>query len=677
MLATCRSKNLILKGKKGCFNQPHTSVQIMELVTYGWIGGAILAPTISAICIVVLFLFNVYKNSWKNVDHFLVGLTVQEIVSSILCFALSILNLLHNRNEQLCGLITGLWFAIRMLQLVTLTSLAVDRALILKWPYQYRFSIRSLQIKSHLIFISLCCSTIALFAYSSRLDQNTIQNLINDLPASPSISSNLAYFDLFSNPLFGAGASNSDTLGLTTSSLESTTPLYNQESIRNNLIQNRSASSNDRLALPLRSPNQDQTSFLNSQSIYSSSTSHLSSSLPPPFSSTSLPAPTLSMNHNLLYKQFSVCSLHPLFWQRTFNIVLLGLFALLSLITVFCFIYVDCTRRCNEKRKLITQTNYLSTSSNYLNNLNKPQHKLTGISILDSHHHNEFNSSRYQLNSQLKANHHHNQMLKSTSNLVQIVNNVSPGNTNTTTTTCASNEATASHQTSSSASNHKSLHQAASLSTIALGDELMQNEKQYDKLNQFNDQTNDSMSALMIDHDLTRSTDALASFRKDKNYDRKSKLLSKSQPSLLHNLHASDSFEKKNSNLSVYSFDIDLSKKQRRLQRTEFRSIANQYKYSNQLKQQFKQNRLPVRSSSMITQNNLQLDENEPFSMQSREDLFSRKYLRDHYKICDLRWSSVVTCTSLCYAVNHAPTIVSFFFFSILLALDDYLGLIH
>lgn len=643
----------------------------MELVIYGWIGSSILAPLITAICIVVLFLFNVYKSVWRNVDHFLVCLTVQEIVSSILCFALSILNLLHNRNEQLCGLITGLWFAIRMLQLVTLTSLAIDRALILKWPYQYRFSVRSLQIKSHLIFVSLCCSSIAIFAYSARLDQVSIQNVINELPSTPSsISSNLAYFDLFSNPLFGGAVDTSPP------SVDVTTPLpldslisnhfnqmnhsdqvnhsnqmnqWNSSSISEKIsVQN--SRSNDRLALPL--VNDIQSSPL----IQSYSTSHLSSSLPPPLSQsqTQLPLSTVSMKfgqNSLLFKQFSVCSLHPLFWQRTFNIILLGLFGVLSIVTLFCFIYVDCTRRCNQKRKLIAQSTYLSSSSNYLN-----KHKLTGVSVLDSHrsaptHESFINNSRYLSNHQLI-----NKIPLNAKSGNNQLNNSSPGNTNTTTTTCASDNL---HQTSS---NHKSLNGAASLSTIALGDDHQTNDK-YDQT------TGESMSALCsMDHDLTRSTDALASC---KETDKKSKmhLLSKSQPSLLHNTITNQShkhlasLEKKGSNLSVYSsFDLmELNKQRGRRARSD--AFGNQMKYSNQL--QFK-TRLPVRSSSMYTtHNNQQLDnDNEPFNMQSREDLFSRKYLRDHYKICDLRWSSVVTCTSLCYAVNHAPTMVCLFFYS-------------
>ena len=677
----------------------------MELVTYGWIGACVVAPTISAVCVVVLFLFNVYKGQWKNVDHFLVGLTVQEIISSVLCFALSILNLLHNRNEQLCGLITGLWFAIRALQLVTLTSLAIDRALILKWPYQYRFSVRSLQITSHLVFVSFCCSSIALFAYSSRLDQPTIQSIINDLPSSGGVSSNLAYFDLFSNPLFGNDRY-ADKFGdrhagdPATAGLDLTTPLssLNREVGRRNysLIHNRA---NDRLALPLRSAaNADgqsafSSSLLNSspQSVYSSSTSHLSSSIPPPLtSSTNVPSSTVSMNlagqqHAPLYRQqFSVCSLHPLFWQRTFNLAILALFVVLSIITVLCFIYVDCTRRCNQKRRLISHTNYyLSSSSNYLN-----KHKLTGVSILDgTHEFGNANSSRYQLKStpsQLVS--------KSTSNLVQAVSNGnSPGNTNTTTTTCASdnphlanlhhshsghsNHSQHSPNQSASPNNRSSLQPAASLSTIALGDELVQNHHS-DKLSHPYDQAGDSMSALcsMIDHDLARSTDALAS--KDVSSkelarglkDKRSKmhLLSKSQPSLLHNLQTKDSLDKKGSNLSVYSFDAELNdRKRRRRPRSDAKlnplanQLSNQLKYSNQLALK---SRLPMRSSSMITQNNQHLDEHEPFSMQSREDLFSRKYLRDHYKICDLRWSSVVTITSLCYAVNQAPTMVSLAF---------------
>lgn len=354
---------------------------------------------------------------------------------------------------------------------------------------------------------------------------------------------------------------------------------------------------------------------------------------------------------------------------------------------------------------MISHTNYyLSSSSNYLNgnnlsnnlaNLNN-KHKLTGVSILDGPHEFGNPNSRYQLKStpsQLARGELVGSQLvsKSTSNLVQAVGN-SPGNTNTTTTTCASenqaNRSHSGHSPNQSSSHHRSSLQAAtSLSTIALGEKQNHSDKVSDKLsdklrdnlrdnlNAPYDQAGDSMSALcsMIDHDLARSTDALASkdvpkargLRDNFMKDKKSKmhLLSKSQPSLLANLQTRDSLDKKGSQLSVYSFDLD-AKKQRRRPRSDAKlnplagQLSGQLKYSAHV--QLK-SRLPMRSSSMITQNHQPLDD-EPFSMQSREDLFSRKYLRDHYKICDLRWGSVVTITSLCYAVNQAPTMVSFAF---------------
>lgn len=654
----------------------------MELVTYGWIISCILAPLISAICIVVLFLFNVYKGHWRNVDHFLIGLTVQEILSAILCFSLSILNLLHNRNEQLCGLITSLWFAIRILQLATLTSLAIDRLLILKWPYKYRFTVRSFQIKIHLVVLSLCCSSVAVFAYLARLDQTAIQTIINDLPTSSnSLTPNLAYFDLITNPLFGSNSTFNNFIASTTlnSNLDLTTPL--------SLNGNDTGRANDKLALPLKLTNNNyQSSFLSSASLSSSlinsqqhsspiysSTSHIASSLPPPSiaSSTNLPSSTISMSqHNLFNKQFSVCSLHPLFWQRTFNIILLGLFALLTLVTIICFIYVDCVRRCSQKCRLIKHANYLSTSSSYLN---KNKNKLTGVSILNNANVYDFN--RFSNNQLIKTAANNQLISRSSNNLIQRMNS-SPGNT-TTTTTCTSDNTHLNNQHSSN--NKSSLNAATSLSTIAIGDsDLANGQNANDRLNQY-DQTNDSLSALCsIDNDLTRSTDALAS--KDFKNDKKSKmnLLSKSQPSLLHNLQdgQKDSSLYK-SNMSVCSFDVELKKKRQASRSNDLNSqklnlinnqITNQFKYSNHHlhhhhnHNQFK-NRLPVRSSSMITQINHHLiDDNEPFSMQSREDLFSWKYLRDHYKVCDLRWSSVVTCTSLCYSVNHLPTMVSFGF---------------
>ncbi|RWS10177.1 hypothetical protein B4U79_13950 [Dinothrombium tinctorium] len=152
----------------------------MEQLMYSWLSCCAIAPSVAALSVWVLFMFHIYRRHWTNVDLFLFVLTCQEILSSICAFAYSVVNVIRSQNDTSCNFVVWGITTVRVFQLSTLASLAIDRALILKWPYKYRFTVRQNQIKYHLavlgcmsalvgtaaiIYGALILATILSFAY--------------------------------------------------------------------------------------------------------------------------------------------------------------------------------------------------------------------------------------------------------------------------------------------------------------------------------------------------------------------------------------------------------------------------------------------------------------------------------------------------------------------------------
>jgi hypothetical protein len=77
------------------------------------------------------------------------------------------LELLHHHRTPLCAALISFWAAAHTLHAATLTSMAVDRAMTIRWSYKYRVSVRRTQIRYHVVVlavVSLLVGVATLFA---------------------------------------------------------------------------------------------------------------------------------------------------------------------------------------------------------------------------------------------------------------------------------------------------------------------------------------------------------------------------------------------------------------------------------------------------------------------------------------------------------------------------------
>lgn len=133
----------------------------MDLVASGWLAGCALAPTVAAISVWFAFIINCYRARWRNVDIFVFVVALQQVIAAFAIFAFAVLNVVRSRNgDRGCSVVTWAIAALRVFQVTTLTSLAIDRYLVLRWPYKYRFSVRSTQIKYHIVVLAVLSSMV-------------------------------------------------------------------------------------------------------------------------------------------------------------------------------------------------------------------------------------------------------------------------------------------------------------------------------------------------------------------------------------------------------------------------------------------------------------------------------------------------------------------------------------
>ena len=74
-----------------------------------------------------------------------------------------------DNHTPLCAVLICGWAAAHTLHAATLTSLAVDRAMTIRWPYKYRTSVRRTQLRYHVVVLtifSILVGVAALFANS-------------------------------------------------------------------------------------------------------------------------------------------------------------------------------------------------------------------------------------------------------------------------------------------------------------------------------------------------------------------------------------------------------------------------------------------------------------------------------------------------------------------------------
>ncbi|XP_013777005.1 uncharacterized protein LOC106461703, partial [Limulus polyphemus] len=141
----------------------------MEPVSYSWLAASACAPLVAVLSLWTVYIFHSYRRCWRTVDLFLLAIGTQELITAFFAFGFAVLSLVNPRAGPPCSFILWGLTATRTFQIATLASLVVDRALTIRWPYKYRFSVRRNQIRYHiavLAVISVFVGVAAVFARS-------------------------------------------------------------------------------------------------------------------------------------------------------------------------------------------------------------------------------------------------------------------------------------------------------------------------------------------------------------------------------------------------------------------------------------------------------------------------------------------------------------------------------
>lgn len=159
----------------------------MDGSTAVWLALTLAAPVTLVPEIALLRLIHSRRAGWHPLDVLIVSLLVGQLCCTLVTFGLSASTLLRNaglwpslqeeeREEQVsshhqqtpfCAALVSCWSAAHTLHAATLTSLAVDRAMTIRWPYKYRLSVRRTQVRYHVVvlaIVSLLVGVAGLFA---------------------------------------------------------------------------------------------------------------------------------------------------------------------------------------------------------------------------------------------------------------------------------------------------------------------------------------------------------------------------------------------------------------------------------------------------------------------------------------------------------------------------------
>lgn len=157
----------------------------MEDIVLSWLVLAAVSPLAGVFITWALFVCHTYRKKWRTLDLFLVGILVANLLTCILLFSYALLNLLAPdiTMPQVCALfIWGLTSA-RTVQVTILASMVVDRALTVRWPYRYRFSVRRNQVRYHLSVLGIIAIFVGVAAIFARApDLNVTPQQCSVLP---------------------------------------------------------------------------------------------------------------------------------------------------------------------------------------------------------------------------------------------------------------------------------------------------------------------------------------------------------------------------------------------------------------------------------------------------------------------------------------------------------------
>lgn len=141
----------------------------MESVSISWLVASAISPLVTVLALWTIYVFHTYRRRWRTVDLFLLTLTCTELLSSVLTFCFAILNLLQRGPALPCLLVRWGQVSTRTLQIAVLASMVVDRALTVRWPYRYRFSVRRNQIRYHIAVLALVAALVGVAAVFAEM----------------------------------------------------------------------------------------------------------------------------------------------------------------------------------------------------------------------------------------------------------------------------------------------------------------------------------------------------------------------------------------------------------------------------------------------------------------------------------------------------------------------------
>lgn len=144
----------------------------MDPLEYSWLAIAAAAcPLTVAVAATSAYIQHTYRRTWGTVDLLVLAATIQGVLGAIFTLAVAIVTLVGPRLVPLCVPVVWGVTAVRTLHVLTLTSMAVDRALTVRWPYTYRASVRTNQVRYHisvLAVIAVFVGVAAIFARNSK-----------------------------------------------------------------------------------------------------------------------------------------------------------------------------------------------------------------------------------------------------------------------------------------------------------------------------------------------------------------------------------------------------------------------------------------------------------------------------------------------------------------------------
>lgn len=161
------------------------STQAHLWITYGWLGVCALALVVVVLTIWATSIHYSSRKRWRTLDVLLAATLLQELPNALVVLVIGAIKsaFIHlprhlQSHGALCYFLVWGSTSIRFYQFAIVTSLIADRAMILRWPYQYRFTVRHSQIRFYLVGLAIVASlvgTYAIFGHQQYIDSLTKQ----------------------------------------------------------------------------------------------------------------------------------------------------------------------------------------------------------------------------------------------------------------------------------------------------------------------------------------------------------------------------------------------------------------------------------------------------------------------------------------------------------------------